>query len=213
MRYPLLALPLTALLLGACEGDPTSPPLAPTAPVRVPGVVHTGSGALVVREGIIIELLFGDPRTHLAMNVGLDTHLADWCRDPTIPVVVSPATAIGVLTPTGRGVVHTLSKEAYVDVFAIDQLALDQDEACQQVIEAPVVATGRVKFTTTLSDFEAVFINGTGGTGAGTLHATVQGIVDLTRGGQARLFGTVQVLMAPDGSLHMDEEHIRLTPL
>ena len=45
------------------------------------------------------------------------------------------------------------------------------------------------------------------------LHATVQGIVDLVSGGQARVFGTARVTILPDGTLLFDDERVRLTPL
>lgn len=39
------------------------------------------------------------------------------------------------------------------------------------------------------------------------------GIVDLLDGGQARVLGTARVTVLPDGTLLLDEERVKLTPL
>ena len=43
-------------------------------------------------------------------------------------------------------------------------------------------------------------------------HVTVNGIVELTSGGQARLHATAQVVIRPDGSV-VDKPSISLTPI
>ena len=44
-------------------------------------------------------------------------------------------------------------------------------------------------------------------------HATVDGIVQLVSGGQARLFASLRFTVRPDGTLLFDVELVRLTPL
>jgi hypothetical protein len=51
------------------------------------------------------------------------------------------------------------------------------------------------------------------GRGAFVWHVTTTGVVDLASGGRARLFGTFRWVIRPDGTLVMDEEIVRLTPL
>jgi len=69
---------------------------------------------------------------------------------------------------------------------------------------APLIATGTGKFT-----YNVIAT----GPAAVVLHATVQGIVDLVSGGQARVFETARVVIQPDGTLLFDEERVRLTPI
>ena len=69
---------------------------------------------------------------------------------------------------------------------------------------APLVGTGTGKFTFNVQD---------SGPGALVIHATVQGIVDLVAGGQARVFATARVTVLPDATLLFDDEVVRLTPL
>jgi hypothetical protein len=72
--------------------------------------------------------------------------------------------------------------------------------------EAPLVASGTVRVRSLVTDATG------SGPGATAIHATVQGIVDLTSGGEARLLATGRVVITPDGSLHFDVEHVQLTP-
>jgi hypothetical protein len=81
------------------------------------------------------------------------------------------------------------------------------------LVGAPVVATGTVKYTFRVSDLGDIYGLNLGGPGSTSIHETVEGIVDLTGGGQARLFGKVRTLWGPDNSLRFDEERVRLTPL
>jgi hypothetical protein len=68
----------------------------------------------------------------------------------------------------------------------------------------PVLGTGTANYT-----FEPVFT----GQGAFVIHVTLQGVIDLVSGGQARVDATAQVTILPDGTLLFDEERVRLTPL
>jgi len=70
---------------------------------------------------------------------------------------------------------------------------------------APIIATGTGKAT-----FEALAPR----PGAALVaHVTVQGVVDLVSGGQARVLGTARVTVLPDGTLLFDEERVTLTPI
>ena len=104
--------------------------------------------------------------------------------------------AKGVLPPPGGDHQHTFARDVHIDVFAFG----GGTDPCA-LAGAPIVATGTGKFTFNVQ------VNARGGA---VLHATVQGIVDLVAGGQARLFGTARVRVLPDGTLKFDEETVRL---
>jgi hypothetical protein len=72
------------------------------------------------------------------------------------------------------------------------------------LVGAPVLGIGTGKFT-----FPFHFTPG----GAIVAHVTVQGMVELVSGGQARVFGTARVLILPDGTFKFDEERVRLKPM
>ena len=74
-----------------------------------------------------------------------------------------------------------------------------------QLNDAPIIATGTGKAT-----FEALAPKPGAAFAA---HVTVQGIVDLVSGGQARVLGTARVTVLPDGTLLFDEERVTLTPI
>lgn len=211
MRRHLTLATLGILFLAACENAVTVPAAPDSAPALAKAEKGSGSGATVIKEGVIINwLMGGDPRDQLALVVGIEPPLPDLCTGTDDPVGFSPARAQAVVTPAGRVPVYSFQREAYVEVYQYGGGIVT--DGCQ-LVGAPVAATGRVRSMSTITDASAEFGDGIGGPGASTLHVTVQGVVDLTSGGQARLFGTVRVVIGPDGELLMDEERIRLTPL
>jgi hypothetical protein len=70
-----------------------------------------------------------------------------------------------------------------------------------------LVATGAVRFNETGSDWSGE------APGGDVLHVTLEGIVTLVAGGQARLHATLQVVIHGDNTLHVDREIVTLTPI
>jgi hypothetical protein len=202
-----LAAPLSlciALLTTACADGaaPTAPThtLAP-APVFAKGA-SSGDGATHSRTGILGNWWGGDPRDQLALMVGFEVPIAKVCATGDQTSDVSPGTGKVVLIPTGRVHFTALSREA--DVVVVQYGAGLLGPTVCPLVGAPVVATGTVKFTYRASFVEA---------GGIVAHATAEGVVDLAGGGQARLFAKAHLLVRDDGTVVLDEQRVRLTPL
>jgi hypothetical protein len=101
-----------------------------------------------------------------------------------------------------------VNREVFVQVFESNVL-IGLDPGPCRLVGAPLVATGRVFLNQSLNQ---AFGPGSG-PGSFVFHATVRGIVDLTAGGQARLYGTQRFEMRPDGTVFKDQELVTLTPL
>jgi hypothetical protein len=161
----------------------------------------SGDGATHIRTPILGNWWGGDPRDQLALVVGFEVPIADVCASGDQFGGVSPGTGKAVLIPTGRVHFTSFSREAHAVVVQYGA-GLLSSTVCP-LVDAPVVATGTVKFT-----YQANFVE------AGIVaHATAEGIVDLTSGGQARLFATSRLLIHTDGSVAFDVQRVRLTPL
>lgn len=209
--FPSLLLPWA--LLAACgETD------HPTAPVDASGGLtfdessSQDAGAVIERSEFPFGFVGGgDPRDNLAFFVGPVDPVAAAaikCPDPSIIAPISPGGRPQIVTvPSGRVQVKAIVREAHIAVWQFTGLVTSY---CQ-LVAAPVVATGVVRYTVTISN-DGVFAGG-GGPGAAMWHINAVGVVDLTSGGQARLHATARILVLPDGSLRFDEERISLTPL
>jgi hypothetical protein len=187
MRCSFL-LPLGGALVLGCA-DQQSPTASPAPSFRAE---HVTLGTAI--------FFGGDPTNPLVVTAGYEAGItpADVCAgNGGIPQGVGK----GVLTPPGGFHGHTFGRDVNLVVFAFGGGPVT--DACQ-LIGAPLVATGTGKFTFNVED---------SGPGATVLHATVQGVVDLASGGQARVFGTARVTILPDGTLLFDEERVRLTPI
>jgi hypothetical protein len=193
-----------ALLAAACADG-----IAPTAPARsaAPGTVFakgSSSGATIARTGILGNWWGGDPRDQLALFIGFEVPIAEVCATGDQLSGVSPGTGKAVFSPTARIHFTSFSREAHAVVVQYGAGLLGAD-VCP-LVGAPVVATGTVKFTYRANNFSFV-------EPGVVAHATAEGIVDLTSGGQARLFATTRMLVRSDGSLVLDVQRVRLTPL
>jgi hypothetical protein len=193
MNYSLLlptAALASALALGcADQQSPTGPTAAlPSLSLRAEHVVLPNA-----------VYLGGFPDNPLVIGAGFGTGVtpADVCSNP------DPSLAEGegkvTLTPTGGFLGHFSGRDVTIDVFEFG----GGTDPCA-IAGAPLIATGTGKFTYNLIAT---------GPAAVVIHATVQGIVDLVSGGQARVLGTARVVIQPDGTLLFDEERVRLTPI
>jgi hypothetical protein len=147
-------------------------------------------------------LLGGDPGNPLAVQAGYEAGLSaqDICPD-TGEQVDPNSRGQAIFTPPGGLHINVSARDVSLVVYDFgDGIVTD---ICQ-LVGAPVLGTGVGKYSTQLN---------VSGPGATVLHITVQGIIDLMSGGQARVLATAQVTILPDGTLLLDEERVRLTPL
>ena len=147
-------------------------------------------------------LLGGDPSNPFAVQAGYEAGLTaeDVCPD-TGEHVDPNSQGQAILTPRGGVHISVSARDVSLVVYEFGEGIVT--DVCQ-LVGAPVVGTGSGKYSTQLV---------VSGPGATVLHITVQGIIDLVRGGQARVLATAQVTILPDGTLLIDKERVRLTPL
>lgn len=147
-------------------------------------------------------LLGGDPSNPLAVQAGYEARFAaqDICPD-TGEHVDPNSQGQAIFTPAGGVHVSVSARDVHLVVYEFGEGIVT--DICQ-LVGAPVLGTGSGKYSTQLN---------VSGPGAIVLHITVQGIIDLVSGGQARVLATAQVTILPDGTLLFDEERVKLTPL
>lgn len=179
----------------ACDEDPTQ--LVTTAPSLDAASAPPASGPNVVRIPFEPGVLSGD--ANLAVAVGFEEPFADHCGDTGSPD--QPGVDQIVFTPPGTVHIKSAGRGISVVVYEIDGALTGP--ACD-LLGAPIVASGTANSNLTFSG---------GGPGADRVNVVINGVVDLTGGGQARLHATTQVLIKPDGSFAFDHTRIVLTPL
>jgi hypothetical protein len=198
-RVPLLV--GVAAFLGCTEADRVTAPREIDPTSNLPNGVSARLGA-IVNDNALITSFGGAPLSSLAVLVGTQGSIEDVCAAVAPP---SPQKGIFVETPSGKIPSHSVAQDAPVRVFehpgpfsGFCDLAGD-----------PLVATGSVVFSMTVNQFTGP------GTGPSSfaLHVTVQGVVDLVAGGQARLRAGARVEVRPDGTVVKDQEVVTLTPL
>jgi hypothetical protein len=147
-------------------------------------------------------LLGGDPTNPLAVQAGYEAGFTaeDICPD-TGEHADPNAQGQAIFTPPGGVHVSVSARDVSLVVYEFGEGIVT--DICQ-LVEAPVLGTGSGKYSAQVT---------VSGPGAIVLHFTVQGIIDLVSGGQARLLATAQVTILPDGTLLFDEERVRLTPI
>jgi hypothetical protein len=189
-----------ALLAGCADHAPTVPAVRPTRP-----------NAEVTQTDQVVGFAYGgNPESNgYAILIGVEDVVAQLgvlCQNPSAIVTQSSGKSVFVKTPAGMTPLHSVSADANVVVLSLASVPPGASIFCA-LIGAPVVATGRVRYVLAANDSTGA------GPGAQQIHVTLHGTVDLTAGGQANLFGEFQVVIRPDGSIVIDREVIRLTPL
>jgi hypothetical protein len=180
---------LASSLLLACAGSPDA-----TAPAD-PGPASLGAERILSLNAIYLG---GDPSDGLVVGIGFapgDTP-EDVCEGSA---GIPEGLARLIILPTGGVQALTIGHDLHLDVFSFTGFT----DPCAMA-GAPLVGSGTGKFTFQVLD---------GGPGATAIHATVQGIVDLVAGGQARVLATARVTILPDGTQLFDVERVILTPL
>jgi hypothetical protein len=181
-----------ALTLGCADQQaPTAPSDPPTPSLRAERVL-----------ALAPVFLGGDPSNPLAVQAGYETGLIadDICPDNG-EHVDPRAQGQGIFTPVGGLIANVSAHDMSLVVYEFGGGIVT--DICQ-LVGATVLGTGSANYS-----FELVF------TGQGTfvIHITLQGVIDLVSGGQARVNATARVTILPDGTLLFDEERVRLTPL
>lgn len=207
MRVARLApalLVILALQLASCDDSGVTAP-AGQLPPRVAEVNAPPTSGPHVQRGVPLAFIVGpDPNTGLTLEAGFTdpitskncTHLGDF---------LGVLTQQQVSTPSGREQFTTPSQD--VVVFVYDASQVPGVDVCE-LAGVPLVATG----TATVEWGEKnVPPPGLLGPGAGTVHITVHGVLDLTSGGQVRVQSSVHVLFK-DGALVHDREDVTLSP-
>ncbi len=197
MRYARLAQLLTvcaAALLGCSESTPV------TAPPEVPDPAF--AGATVDRNLVLNAVFASGPPNNLALRVG-DEDTERQCTGQE--VIASPQRGQAVFTPSGVLNLHSFSQEVFVEVFDFAGTGGFGGTDFCDVFGADILATGTVTFT------EVVHLPREA-TGVVSAHVTVNGIVDLSAGGQARLHATAQFVVGANGIV-LDQTQISLTPI
>jgi hypothetical protein len=201
--------PLAIFTLAACAFAAVLGGCADRLPTRVAAPSADRNGATIVRPSVVFGLAFGGgPMGNgLGVSVGIEdpvASLAAVCADPSLGSPLSPGKSQFVVTPSGNVPNHSVTTDAAVAVFAVGSELVTSP--CQLTSEN-LVATGTARFVTTENDLSA------SSPGSFVEHATVKGTVTLTSGGQALLFGELQLVQRPDGTVVIDREVVRLTPL
>jgi hypothetical protein len=194
MRVPLVftAVLACALVLG-CGDPPRS--TAPSDSYEP----SLGAQKFVNFSNLVIG---GDPSNPLALMIGFDagTTPEQACDDPG----GHGLNLIGQVIFLPQGGVQLQVSGKSINLVVLEFGGGPVTDVCQ-LTDAPVIATGTGKAT-----FEALAPKPGAAFAA---HITVQGIVDLVSGGQARVLGTARVTVLPDGTLLFDEERVTLTPI
>jgi hypothetical protein len=143
----------------------------------------------------------GDPSNPLAIMAGYDagTTADQVCEDPEGHGLNLIRRVL--FTPSGGVHLKVTGEDISLVVLALGGGPVT--DPCQ-LVGSPIIATGTGK---------AKFSVLNTGKGAIVAHATVQGVVELVGGGQARVFGTARVNIKADGTLLFDEERVPLTPI
>jgi hypothetical protein len=194
MRLPLVpAAVLASVLIIGCGDPPRS-----TAPT------DSYEPSLGAQRFINISAIAmgGDPSNPVAMMVGYDAGATpeDVCNDP----FGQGLNLIGQIIFLPQGGVQLRVSGKDINLVVLEFGDGPVTDICQ-LNDAPIIATGTGKATLeSLAPKPGA---------AFAAHVTVQGIVDLVSGGQARVLGTARVTVLPDGTLLFDEERVRLTPL
>jgi hypothetical protein len=197
MRTVATVAPLTlVVVLAGCDD-----PARPTSPAE-PATITAPSLRAERVEVVNGFQMGGDPSNPLALQVAFDADLTaeDICAG-NFTGDQNQGFGYAILTPSGGLLQHTSGRD--VDLVLYQFGGGPVTGPCD-LVGAPVLGTGTGKFT-----FPFLVTPG----GAVVAHVTVQGIVDLISGGQARVLGTARVTVLPDGTLLFDEERINLTPL
>jgi hypothetical protein len=195
---------IAAGLATACaDANVPTIPTSASAPDFAAANAPPESGPNVLRGPFIPTFTFafdGD----LVVAVGYEEPFAEHCADFLSPN--QPGSGQFVFTPAGGAHFRESGRNLDVVVF---QFAGEVVDPCEDLADAPVVATGTGDLTLASNDLFA----GGAGPGADQLAATVNGVVTLTSGGQARLHVSVVTLFKPDGSFAFDHTRIVLRPI
>jgi len=187
--------------LGCSEGDSVTGPGAINPPNSF---LYAMTAALraTVGPNAFITAFGGAPGSSFAILVGTEGSVENVCAAAAPP---SPQNGIIIETPSGKIPSHAVSRNAPVRVYEHPGVFTGFCDLAGD----PLVASGRVVFNQTVNQFTGP------GTGPGSfaLQVTVQGVVDLVAGGQARLHAAARVEIRPDGTLVKDQELVTLTPL
>jgi hypothetical protein len=212
LRFPsragrALAGGAVVVTLSAACSDADTPVTGPGAMAMAPVAARDASrGADVFRQALLLigVVYGGEPSSGLAVSVGAVDPvgaLAESCADPSAFIMLAPGRAQVVTTPSGT--THNIASgdEVPVAVFAYGGGIVTS--SCQ-LVGAPVVATGTVRYSLQLRFGES---------GAQVAHASAHGIVTLAAGGQARLWSMWRQVTRPDGTVVFDSEPVELKPL
>jgi hypothetical protein len=202
LTLPALTLLLPMILLASCtDSGQVTAPAETHKPNFDPGAhTPTSPGPIVERPGFPAALFMSeDPATSLSLIAGADVSIEQACADPQN--LVAPGISQAVFPPPG-GVHFIYTGEVTVQVF---QVTGDAPQGFCDLVGEPLVASGTATFRARVS-----------ATARGTLalHVDVEGVLDLTSGGQVRLSALGQTVFRPsDGALVLDRSRITLTPL
>ena len=196
---PFRGAPLVFALavLAACAKDtPTTPSLAAAnaPPTSGPNVIRGPFGPGTI-SGADEEL---------TVAVGFEEPFAEHCADLESPN--QPGSAQLVFTPSGGSHFRQSGQDLNVVVFEFAGLSTD---ACEDLVGAPVVATGTARLSLASNDL----VGGGTGPGADVVSVTLNGVVNLVSGGRARLHVTTVTLLKPDGTFAFDHVRIALRPI
>src|SRR5687767_5375198 len=167
---------ITSLLLSALASTLVACVDAPTGTTAIPPCAFAStktpstSGPNVVRTAFAPGVLFA-PDGELAVAVGFLEPFSDHCADVESPG--QPGSTQTVFTPPGGIHVKQFGQDLSVVVYEFQGAVEDY---CQDLVGAPVFATGTAKLTLTSNDI----VFGGAGPGADQVHVTIHGIVDLT---------------------------------
>jgi hypothetical protein len=203
LRYSTASVVSTmGLLWGCLDSTPA------TSPTQAPATLNYTNGPqapnAIVFRGTFGALAFsGDPDNTLALAINFlpSASAQDICNDPLAAVNFAEGSGQVIFTPSGRYPLTTVGHGLYTAVYAYGKDPLT--DFCQ-LVGAPIVGTGTSDVTSNVSNV---------GDGSFAEYTEINGTIDLTAGGTARLHAIQQFTVRPDGTVVNDWARITLTPL
>jgi hypothetical protein len=204
-RYPFLAILPAVIVVASCtESDVTTPveTLRPMFDANAPPT----SGPNIVRGVPLAVGVGGVPGTDMVLVAGFGESITVAnCNTPENIPLSGDLNQQWVSTPSGREQFTTPHQEAEVIVYQFEGAL---SSLCD-LVGAPVLATGIASATWVEHNFPPP---GDLGPGASNFRITFHGVLDLTAGGQARVFAGFNYVVK-DGEIARFKEFVRLTPI
>ncbi len=189
---------LATLIMVGCSEEKT-PDLTSPSNNFANGPATPGPLILRLHEPDWFVFLFPDLNAQLTASVGIVERFSAFCEPA--PVTIPTQDLQFLFSPTGRLALLLQAREMPVIIYA-GAINGSIEDYCAQLATAPIVARGTAHVVFNLKDFRTESSNG----------YRAQGVVQLTRGGQAQFSGVVKFVTTPDGNTRLLVAQVNLSP-